>query len=282
MRPPAVRRVDERHAAGMSQVQTTHPLCVDEPADERPRCLSSMPTAPWRCCGRPRASPSWAPHRCRWRPSNSVMRYLLGQGYECVPVTPNGREHPGATLLSHARGSRRRQRVRPSTSSTCSGGPSTRRTSPARRWRLAAARCGCSRASSAGSCAHRPRRRPGGGHGPLHRHRAPPSALTQRLGSLPRAPRADLTRAHTKVHLRPRRWSCSTLGARTRTMPTSSTSLPRKEPMRSNPMARIIIGAAALHAAGLERGLRAERHASTPSPSTVRRSQTSVRHQRTR
>jgi len=23
-----------------------------------------------------------------WRPSNSVMRYLLGQGYECVPITP--------------------------------------------------------------------------------------------------------------------------------------------------------------------------------------------------
>jgi len=23
-----------------------------------------------------------------WRASNSVMGYLLGQGYECVPVTP--------------------------------------------------------------------------------------------------------------------------------------------------------------------------------------------------
>ena len=23
-----------------------------------------------------------------WRPSNSVMRYLLDQGYECVPITP--------------------------------------------------------------------------------------------------------------------------------------------------------------------------------------------------
>lgn len=23
-----------------------------------------------------------------WRASNSVMRYLLGQGYECVPITP--------------------------------------------------------------------------------------------------------------------------------------------------------------------------------------------------
>ena len=27
-----------------------------------------------------------------WRASNSVMRYLLGQGYECVPVTPKHSE----------------------------------------------------------------------------------------------------------------------------------------------------------------------------------------------
>ncbi len=27
-----------------------------------------------------------------WRASNSVMGYLLGQGYECVPVTPKRRE----------------------------------------------------------------------------------------------------------------------------------------------------------------------------------------------
>lgn len=28
-----------------------------------------------------------SPHR--WRASNSVMAYLVGQGYECVPVNPN-------------------------------------------------------------------------------------------------------------------------------------------------------------------------------------------------
>lgn len=27
-----------------------------------------------------------------WRPSHSVMRYLLGQGFECVPVTPRADE----------------------------------------------------------------------------------------------------------------------------------------------------------------------------------------------
>ncbi len=27
-----------------------------------------------------------------WRPSHSVMRYLLGHGYECVPVTPKANE----------------------------------------------------------------------------------------------------------------------------------------------------------------------------------------------
>lgn len=30
-----------------------------------------------------------------WRPSNSVMRYLLGQGYECVPVNPRAGEVHG-------------------------------------------------------------------------------------------------------------------------------------------------------------------------------------------
>jgi len=32
-----------------------------------------------------------------WRASNSVMRYLLGQGYECVPVTPTRDEVLGQT-----------------------------------------------------------------------------------------------------------------------------------------------------------------------------------------
>lgn len=39
-----------------------------------------------------------SPHE--WRASNRVMAYLLGQGYECVPVTPNAREVLGQTCFT--------------------------------------------------------------------------------------------------------------------------------------------------------------------------------------
>ena len=36
-----------------------------------------------------------SPHE--WRASHRVMAYLLGQGYECIPITPNAREVLGQT-----------------------------------------------------------------------------------------------------------------------------------------------------------------------------------------
>ena len=54
------------------------------------------------------------------RPSYGVMRYLLHQGYECVPVNPNARDVLGHARVPDARRGGRRERAR-STSSTSSG-----------------------------------------------------------------------------------------------------------------------------------------------------------------
>ena len=103
-----------------------------------------------------------------WRASHSVMDYLLEQGYDCVPVTPMASEilgRPCHPTLEAA---------------TAEGGPFDivdvfRRPEFAPEIARSAVRAGLRRAVAAdsrrqlGRCAYRPRGRPEGGHGPLHR-----------------------------------------------------------------------------------------------------------------
>ena len=94
------------------------------------------------------ASPSSAPRPSPHRPSYGVMRYLLSQGYDCVPINPNVSEVHG-------------QRAFPTLEdAVAAGGPFDivdvfRRSDAlsrwhARRWRQAQARCGCSSVWSTG------------------------------------------------------------------------------------------------------------------------------------
>ena len=61
---------------------------VDEPVDQRPvPILDADGAMELLRVARRIAVVGASPNR--WRPSNSVMAYLLSNGYECVPVNPN-------------------------------------------------------------------------------------------------------------------------------------------------------------------------------------------------
>jgi uncharacterized protein len=65
-----------------------HPIhFVEEPPDETPTLLDAEATLEVLRAARRIAVVGASPHE--WRASNSVMAYLLRQGYDCVPVNPN-------------------------------------------------------------------------------------------------------------------------------------------------------------------------------------------------
>ena len=138
------------------------------------------------------------------RPSFGVFRYLVQQGFECVPVNPNEREVLGVPAVPDAR--RRGRRDRPVRHD--------RRLPALRAVRRARARSGRRRRAlpvaparrrELGGGADRARRRAGGRDGPLHRDRVAEDrrALRWRRGDAPVRPAGQRIRNPRKTSTTP-------------------------------------------------------------------------------